>query len=480
MLLGSLAFVSALGCGAVRIGPDTYWQIATGHWILVHGYVPTHDIFSFTRHGALWVAQEWAEEVLVAIIYAVSGWSGLTLVAALAFALAIAYLARFLLVRMEPLHAVVLAVFSGCMMFDDILVRPYVLAWPLTVLWAGILVDSSEKNRTPPWWSLGVMVLWTNVHGSFILGLGLAGLIAVEAVLNAGEHWRSAARNWGVFVLATFGCALLNPQGWRLLVFPFHLLGMHVLEQSTEWRAPNLQRPQVFGLWLLAMFTLGFAGRFRLPWVRSVLVIGLMFFALQHVRNVSLFGLLVPILIAGPLGSVWRTKSGSRRDVQSLDRFFNALAAPGRMTALLCVLALASVLGIVAVRMREVRPFARNSPRAALNALLARAPHGRIFDDAGFGGYLIFRGVPVFVDPRMTVYGDSFLRRYFSALELDPNGNINALLRKYRISEILLAPEWPVVSVLDRSPDWKRIYKDKLAYAYIRREAVKPPMRVSR
>lgn len=470
MLLGGSAFLVALGMGAVRIGPDTYWQIATGHWILAHGYVPTHDIFSFTRHGTRWIAQEWSAEVLVALVYATASWLGLTVLAALSFALTIAYLTRFLLSRMEPLHAVVLAIFAGCMMFDDILVRPYELAWPLTALWVGVLIDSSEKNRTPPWWLLGVMVVWANLHGSFILGLGLAGVIAIEAALKTKEHWKGTVRRWGAFVVAASCCALLNPQGWRLLIFPFHLLGMHVLEQSTEWRAPDLQQPHVFGVWLLVTFGLAFTGRIRLRLVRSVLLIGLMFFALQHARNVPLLGLIAPFLIAAPLAALWRRESSSRRDAQALDRVFHALAAPGSLGALFAAVVLAGMLGIWAAGVRNVRPFAQNSPRAALDALLIRRPHARILDDAGFGGYLIFRGVPVFVDPRMTVYGDAFLRRYFDALELDPGGHINALLAKYRINAILLAPEWPVVSVLDRSPDWKRVYADKRAVAYIRRK----------
>ena len=36
--------------------PDTYWHIAVGHWIIQHGTVPDHGIFSSTMPDAPWVA----------------------------------------------------------------------------------------------------------------------------------------------------------------------------------------------------------------------------------------------------------------------------------------------------------------------------------------------------------------------------------------------------------------------------------------
>lgn len=468
-LFGAVAFLLAIVCGAVRLDADIYWQIVTGHWIIAHGYVPTHDIFSFTRLGARWIAQEWSGEVLVALVYAMAGWAGLTLLAALLFGLTIAYLMRFLLSRMEPLHAAVLTTFAGCMMYGYLIVRPHEFAWPLTALWVGVLIQRAEEKRSPPWWLLGVMLLWANLHGSFILGLGLAVAIGLEAVLDAKDQWKSAARRWGAFVAAAFGCALLNPQGWRLLVFPFHLLGMHVLAQLTEWKPPNLQHPQVFGIWLIAVLGLAFAGRFILPFVRSLLLIGLIFFALQHVRNVSLLGLISPFLIASPLAALWRREPLHGRGAQTLDKFFRSLAVSGRRGALFATIVLAGALGVAAVSVHKPRPSTQATPQAALNALLARRPLARILNDAEFGGYLIFRGVPVFVDPRVSLYGNAFFQRYYDALELNRNGNVNALLEKYRIDAILIGPEWPVVRMLDRSPDWRRIYADKWAVVYLRR-----------
>lgn len=469
MLLAAAAFLAALMIGWVQIDPDTYWHIIAGRWIFAHGYVPAHDMFSFTRHGAPWIAQEWGAELLFAFVYGLAGWAGLAVLTALSFALAIAYLTRFLEARMEPLHAVLLSVLAGCMMSYYMLVRPHELVWPLTAVWVGVLIESREAGRAPPWGLLPVMLAWVNLHGSFILGLGLAVMMALEAIVDAKERWRVVGQRWGGFVAAAVGCALLNPRGWHLLVFPFHLLEMHVLRQLVDWQQTNLAVHPVMGVWLLIVVGLALSGKVRLSPVRAVTLVGLIYFALEYARNVSLLGLIAPFLIASPLAAQWRRTPTRTRALQALETAFRALHGPGRIGAWCATVMVAGVIGIVAVTVRRPQPLSFCTPRAALDVLLAKRPKARIFDDANFGGYLIFHGIPVFVDPRVDVYGDAFLRQYYDAIELSPGGDISALLDRYRINAILIGPEWPVVKLLDRSPQWKRVYADKVAVVYLRR-----------
>lgn len=468
LLLGAVAFLAVLVSGAVRIGSDTYWHISAGRWIVAHARVPTHDPFSFTMHGAAWVAQEWGAELLMAVLYGMAGWPALMLLVAASFALTIAYLAHFLLPRMEPLHTVLLTVLGGCMMFSYVLVRPQQIVWPLAALWIGVLIDAGEQGAAPPWWLLGVMLLWANLHASFILGLGLAVPIALEAVVGARPAWKPAARRWGLFLAAAVGCALLNPQGYRLLIYPFRVLGMHALDHISEWQQPNFQQPHVFGLWLLALLALSFGGRIRLPLLRSVMLIGLIYFALQHIRNVSLLGFIAPLLIAEPVARLWRERPAHAADAGILDRGFRALARPASGAAICATVVLAGVLGVAAVRLKKPSLPAQFTPRAALDALLAKRRDARILNDYNFGGYLIFRGIPVFVDGRTDMYGNRFIQSYFNAVELARNGNFPALLRKYRIDAILMGPQWPVVRLLERLPQWRRVYAGKVAVAYVR------------
>lgn len=475
LLLGLAGFLVPVLLGFGLADSDTYLHISVGRWMLAHGSILTHDPFSFTRHGAILTTQEWGSDLIIAATFRAAGWSGLVALSAVSFGATLAYLARFLLARMEPLHALLLTLLAAFMMFPSLLARPHELVWPLTAVWAGMLVRSSEEHRAPPWWLLAVMLLWVNLHGSFIAGLALAVFIAADSVVEARGRRREVARRWLAFVLATLACGFVNPQGYHLMLFPFHLLGMKAaLSLIAEWRPPDFEQPQILGLWLILILGLALIGRVRLSVVRSILILGLLYAALQHIRNVALLGLIFPFLLAQPVAALWRRMPVRGRDADAVDRWFRALVSPARPAAICVAVALAGLAAVVALNLRQPRPPEYARPRAALDAVLSRAPRGRILNDPAFGDYLIYRRIPDFMDDRVDLYGDAFMRETAAALELAPGGDLEALLRKYRIAAIVLGAEWPAVRLLDRLPGWKRVYSSQVAVAYVRRGASGP------
>ncbi len=471
LLLGVSGFLAVVSLGLGLSDPDVYLHVAVGRWMLLHGRVPTHDPFSFTLRGAPWVAHEWGAELVSLFVHRVAGWSGLVFLGAVCFGATLAYLMRFLLRRMEPLHALLLSALAAGMMLPYVIDRPHELVWPLTAVWVGGLVGASEENRAPSWWLLPVMLLWANMHASFILGLGLMVLLALDSVERGDNRQLSiTARRWIPFCVFALACALINPQGYRLLLFPFHVIGIReLLSHFKDWRPPDLQHLTVFDLWLLVVLGAAFAGRVRLTVTRAITVIGLLFMALQSSRNVSLLGLLSPFLLAGPVAARWADASPSGGDDGRLDRLFRTLSRPARPIVVCAVLAMAGVAAAAMLRANEPRPAAVFAPRAALQAILSRVAKPRILNDPNFGDYLIYRHVPVFVDARADMYGEKFLKRTFDALSLAPDDGVQALLTQYHINAILLWPGEPIVRALDRLPGWRCVYRDKMAVAYVLR-----------
>lgn len=470
LLIGTVGFLVPVVMGYGLQDGDTYLQVAVGRWMIAHGHILTQDPFSFTRFGAPSTAQEWGADLLLAATFRVAGWSGLVVLSAISFGATLAYLMRFLQSRMEPLHALVLSLLTASMMLPWVFARPHALVWPFTAVWVGTVVGSSEDNRAPPWWLLGVLLIWVNMHGSFIVGIGVVAFLACDSILEAKTDRWGTARRWLPFVLAAFACGFVNPQGYRLMLFPFHLLGMKAaMSLVSEWRPPDFEHPQMLGLWVIAILGLGLSGRIRLSLVRSILVLGLFYTALQHVRNVALLGLVSPFLLARPVAALWREMPVPGGDAGAIDRWFRSLACPARRSAVCTMLALAISIAIVSLGARRPLPPDDARPRAAVDAVIARVPGGRILNDPAFGDYLIYRGIPDFMDDRVDLYGDTFIKRTADALALLPGGDLGALLKQYKIQAIILEPRWPATKVLDRSPDWERIYSDEAAVAYVRR-----------
>jgi hypothetical protein len=105
------------------------------------------------------------------------------------------------------------------------------------------------------------------------------------------------------------------------------------------------------------------------------------------------------------------------------------------------------------------------------NAGLAKA--GPVLNDYWFGGYLIFVGIPTFIDGRGELYGGQFIARYNRDVSLANLRDFLKLLDQYKIGATLLAPDTPAVALLDRLPDWQRVYSDDVSVVHKRRAAPK-------
>ncbi|HTZ35039.1 MAG TPA: hypothetical protein VMB84_03375 [Stellaceae bacterium] len=449
--------------------PDTYLHIAAGRWMLAHLALPGGDPFSFTAAGARWAPPEWLGEIALAVVYRAAGWGGAALLAGACFAAAIALLMHFLLRRVEPLPAAIAALAGAMLVLPHLLARPHVLALPLLVLWCGGLFSARDDGRAPPWRLLPAMLLWANLHASFLFGLALAGWLAGEAVLRPapGVAQRAEARRWGGFVAAAVTVALINANGATALVQPLRLMAMPALQGGFgEWLSADLARFPALELWLLGALALGFAARAKVPWTRLVLLLGLVHMALAHVRHADLLGLVAPLAIAAALGPALAALTASA-SASALVQGAARLAGPSGWPARLVALALAAVIGLPAL----LRPIDRAddpvTPQSALAAARRLDLSGPVLNSEAFGGYLIFSGVPVFIDGRVELYGNDFLAAYLAA-ERGDAAALARLLDRYGIAWTLLQAPSPAVAALDRLPGWRRAYADGVAVIHVR------------
>jgi hypothetical protein len=80
---------------------------------------------------------------------------------------------------------------------------------------------------------------------------------------------------------------------------------------------------------------------------------------------------------------------------------------------------------------------------------------------------LIFKGMPSFIDGRIEMYGDAFLRRDL-AIEQGAEPALDEALRQYGITWTLLHPDDGAVTALDHLPGWRRAYSGPDAVIHIR------------
>lgn len=435
--------------------PDTFWQIEIGRRILDSGALPRTDVFSFTMQGQPWISTQWLAQVCFAQAFALAGWAGPVVLTAASIALAFALVAYVLERHLDGMAVLILLMAAFALASPHFLVRPHALAMPVMVAWVAALIAAADRGEALRLWWLALMTLWANLHGSFVLGIALTAPIALDAMLNAQPQARMRLMlRWIAFGMLALGASCLTPYGWNSLLAARNILNLgNALSMITEWRPADFSHLGAFEICLLlGIGAILFKG-LTLPPVRILLVLGLLHMALAHVRNVTVFALLAPVVLAAPLaGRFPRLNFG-----------FAASLRPRILIAAAVVGAVA--LTGVAIAMGRYAPPAGIAPAVA--ALKARGV-SRVLNDYDFGGYLIRAGIPVAIDGRTELYGENFMIELDQAMTLKNPATLFDVIDKYRIDATLLPPATPAVSLFDHLQGWHRVYADNVAVVHVR------------
>lgn len=443
--------------------PDTFWQITVGQWIVEHHTVPVADIFSFTMRGQPWISTQWLGQVLYGEAYTLWGWAGPVALASLSIAAAFGLLAWFLRYQLGSAPVLILTAVSLAVAWPHLHTRPHVLALPVMVAWAGCLFASADHGKAPSLWLVALMTLWANLHGSFVFGLALIVPVACDAVLNTESRARrERIGQWVIFAAAALAASMVTPYGWNSLLAARAILGLgDALSLIGEWQPVDFGHPGPIEWATLATFALILLTGVRLSPVRALLVVGLLFMALSHRRNAEVFALVSPLVIALPLAARFKWLSNQPLDWSS-SRAIQALS--------MVVLAAVITMGVGSARSYE--PDANIMPVAAVDAL-KQAGVTRVLNHYGFGGYMIFAGLPPFIDGRTELYGEAFVLQHAAAQMLRRPDALFSLLDRYNIEATLFDRSTPAALLLDHVNGWRKLFIDDRVVVHVRdREAV--------
>jgi hypothetical protein len=440
---GCLMFALVLFLPQILNDGDTLWQIRAGSWILDHRAIPFTDPFSFTAGDRPWISHEWLAEAVMALAFRAGGFQGIMVLAAGAAGLTAAVLLFHLRRFLPGPYAVLALIVAVSNTAPSMLARPHLLAWPCLALWCGGLIRARADRTGPSLALLPVMLVWVNLHGSFLLGLLLPGAFMLEAWFDPGADRKQVLISWGRFIAAAWLMALLNPEFFGGLLFPMQLMGMTSLAAIGEWRPTDFSTFQPLEFIILGALALGLSGRVRLPPIRLLMLLVLVHGALAHARHEQLLGIVGVLVLAEPIGvSLGRDGGGrSRRGAVHV-----ALGA--------------ALIGMMAFGLRIGLPLSPARTGAAFAATLDSVPRPLltrpVLNEYGLGGHLIFNGVRPFIDSRADLYGDGFLSSY-NKMASPNRTELERILSQYGIVWTIFPTNHPTVQLLDQETEWRRL-----------------------
>lgn len=459
--------------------PDTLWHISTGQWILDNAKFPVVDFYSYTAAGTRWIAGEWLSEVFLAIAFKIGQWRGVVILSAITIATVIATLSFYLLQNLRFSVAIGWTMLTAFAISPHYLARPHLFSFLLLLVWLIILIDAYDNGDFKPSIPIlgSLIILWANLHGSFTLGITLlfvfAGYFCYEEFV---KHNYSRCRGAVVMVLAVCVAALVTPYGIFSALVTVELFNRKFLfRQIGEWKSPDFQVYQPLLFLFIGLFGVIAGLGIRLRGPRLIVFSMMLLLALGHIRGLVMFFLVAPVVLAKPIGarSVWwratrlsnSNSSESAAELDPIPRYFQMRPI---MIPTIC-LAVATLATVCSWGYTNSGPPGSVAPTAAINFVKQNGISGNVFNSYDFGGYLIFSGIPTFVDGRVTPYTDDFLWKYAEAVNLVDINKAFLLLEQYKVTWVILHPMEPLANALARSALWDEAYLDKDSVIFVRR-----------
>jgi hypothetical protein len=447
---------------------DTWVHLALGRWMSEHGALPRTNLLSHTMPDRPTLTHQWLFQYLLYQGWELMGPRGVILTKAVvvagAFALALATARRKGAGPVVTCLCVVVAASAARFRFT---LRPQVVAFLLLATYLYLLERGRAGKGRALLVLLPLQVLWGNLHGSAVLGIGIAvGFAAAESVrrlLVADAPDRRALATLWVVALLLVPASLLNPHGAGLLSMPFAHAGAQsasglkeFLRDRASVKLAELSGEHVFFAALAAagVATLWASVR-RRDVAETGLVLGLMVLAARSERFIGIFAVAAAPIIA-------RNVTESLGWLRAQER--------GRCVAGASLVLLLAWLG--ARHSSAAMPFGltvrtTSLPETELAFVDAEFPKARIYNEFEHGGYIAWAsGRPVFLDSRgVLAYDAAFLRRYVS-LWTTPDPSLD-WLAEYGVTVALV---WrpPVRGLFEADRHWRLATRGPVCAVYVR------------
>lgn len=466
LVLLLFAFAVAASVGTAT-DPDLWWHLRTGEVIVDDG-IPRTDIFSYTVAGTDWITHEWGSQVLMWLLWSAGGSSALivvfTALVGLSFALA------FRTSRARPLITVSMVVLAAFVARIATAPRPQMFN---LLFLAGLILmlERIRQQRLAPRWvwaAVPLIVVWANLHSGYLLGIVTIAVYAVGERLEARRHdGRPMATDAGhklpAVAVASFVGAALNPSGLALWTYPLETLRSDAMrDYIQEWHSPDFHSTWFwpFALMLVVSVVAVVASPRRPGVTQMLLLAGTGLAGLQSMRHIPLFA-----IVAIPIVAEQIEVALDAQRVRAQTR------PPLRSTAIAPLLAILGMVvavgGVAAAISSNDDAVAATYPVDAVDAILdSDLADARGYNAYGWGGYLIWRDIDVFIDGRADVYGDEFMRLHFQAEKLEADWR--EPLDTFDVEYVLLAPDAEFGLVLDEAADWTEVYTDDVAVIWAR------------
>ncbi len=460
--------------------PDLGWHLKYGEYFFQHGSILRDNIFSSMMPNYHWANTSWLTDILTYAVYHLGGFFGISLLGSFIVALTFYFFSKvaklqtwdqlflfpLILYLVQPLNAVSFRGQQVSMLFIGMLF--YVLSF-------------YPQKKKVMYLSIPLFLLWANLHGQFILGLGL---FAIWIILFIAQHTILSTRDSKKNILIALGNGLkqaqtaiiifvvsllatfINPFGWGIHTAAISHVGSPLLQYIAEYLPFEILsvpwwNQVIAGLLLFVCFVALFFGdkvRQNLPLLGSGLALFILSFGVRRYAWPAYY-LILPLLT--PLSAY--LKPDNKKLTNILSTVF---------LLILIAIALVSKYPFTNFTNYNWQSYCKEtkcSPFAA-DYLVERKLTDNVYTLYGWGGWLIWNypQLKPSIDGRMHLWHENGYSAFEDYYAVEQN---NKDIDQTKYNTVLISPDKPVYErliKLENAGKWKMIYNDPNASIFVR------------
>lgn len=451
-----------LACLSVNYDFDFFARIIVGERFIEEGILPLKDFLSYTPTHA-WYDHEWGSGVVFYSVLKHFGAGGILFLQALLMFGTVFFIYKIQKLQKHTYPASILFLSTFLVLFSHI--NPHLIRCQMfTFFFFSVFIYLLEKYRHQTskliWLIPFLTIIWNNLHGGVVSGLGVIFIYAVAALLEK-KHWRTYLSVLTISVLAL----VINPYGPNYLNFLFSAASM-ARKYIAEWwpfYAYN-QRwfyslPVIFVLYSFSAVLYSSIKKHKYDITKIAILSVCLIEGLMHVKLMSLSLIVSSSLCYNeiinslkPLIPFWRKIEKS----------------------------LYAVIILLAISIPLFSPYYpradfSNLPLKETEFLKINNLNGNIVVPFGLGSYVSYKLYPnnlIYMDGR---YEEVYNNKEFLTLkdyELAED-NWRNIVENYETDILMPLKSVDIYPVLQKDKEWREIYTGNICGIFIKQDKVK-------
>lgn len=470
-------FVLAFSTIAKDYDYDFWARLIAGMGFVQTGHVIKHDFLSYTPTHT-WFDHEWGSGVIFYLTQHFFSSAGILLLQAI-----LIFLIFFTITKIINLRGVKsTTAYNFLFYYFSFISISYILNDPIrcqnfSFLFFTIFLYLLERARLGigKSWELAVyppliMIVWNNLHGGCVSGIGLIVIYIIGELLN-----KKTVKKYIYALVGSIIVLPINPWGFQYLGFLFKANTMQ-RKDIVEWWGLfsnffllKYMKFKIYSL-ILLLFEFGLIIKqtvnktFNFDKTKFLVLAATIFLAIQHVKLIPFAAISMMCFLYDDFYTAFNAITKN---------FFNRIAQPKDII----VYALILIFAASSIKPKAFQPLISGSryPILAIEFIKLNQIKGNLLISFGLGSYASYKLYPnnkIFIDGRYEeVYYDYMMPMLRNFYSLKPGWD--EILKKFPPDVMAIEKFYPVFEALTKRKDWKLVYVDNFFGVFVKPKAAK-------